>query len=63
MIHVSFNLKRQELPTTDNHYTDLVGKVKHYGKKLLDQACTELVERVHAAIRLKHRVASPCGIA
>lgn len=27
-------------------------------KKLLDQTCTELAERVHTAIRIKHRAAS-----
>jgi hypothetical protein len=37
IIPVPLDLKPKELPPTDNHYTDLVGKVKHLGKKILDQ--------------------------
>jgi hypothetical protein len=33
IIPVTLNLKPKELPPTDNHYNDLVGKVKHHGKK------------------------------
>jgi hypothetical protein len=33
IIPVTINLKPKELPPTDNHHTDLVGKVKHHGKK------------------------------
>jgi hypothetical protein len=37
IIPVPLNLKPKELPSTDNHHIDLVGKVKHHGKKILDQ--------------------------
>jgi hypothetical protein len=44
IIPVPLNLKPKELPPTDNHYTDLVGKVNTYGQETLllgDRLLTE----------------------
>ena len=60
IIQVSLNIKHTELPPTDNHYTGLVGKVKHHGKKLLDQIREAI--RIHMTDRRSpgfHRRRSP----